>query len=63
MGKIKYIVMSQTTGQNYCVKVPNKSFENVADFKYLRMELTDEITIYEEIESRLNMGSGCYHAV
>jgi hypothetical protein len=63
MEKTKYIFMSQTTGQNYCVKVSNKSFENMVEFKHLGMALTNENTIYEEIESRLNMGSACYHAV
>jgi hypothetical protein len=34
-GKTKYMFMSrhQTTGQNRCIKVTNKSFENVVKFK------------------------------
>jgi hypothetical protein len=51
--KTKYMFMShhQTTKQNYYIKVANKSFENVAKFKYLGMKLTNQNYIHEKIKS------------
>jgi hypothetical protein len=54
---------SQTTGQKYTIKIANKSFEDVAKFKYLRTTLTDKNHMHEEIKSRLNLGNACYHSV
>jgi hypothetical protein len=61
--KYKYMFTSrhQTAEQSNYIRVANKSFENVAKFKYLGSTLTN--CIYEEIRSRLNSGSACYHAV
>jgi hypothetical protein len=44
----------QTTKQNYCIKVANKSSENVANFKYLGMTLTNQNCILKEMKSRIN---------
>jgi hypothetical protein len=56
-------LITETTGQNHYIKVANKSFENVAEFKYLGTMSTNEKCIHEEIKRRLNMGNSCYHAV
>jgi hypothetical protein len=53
----------QTSGQSNYIRVANKSFENVAKFKYLEATLTDQNCIHEEIRSRLNSENACYHAI
>jgi hypothetical protein len=53
----------QKAGQRQSIKIANRSFEDVARFKYLGTMLTDQNYIYEEIKSRLNMGNACYHSV
>jgi hypothetical protein len=51
------------TGQKHSIKIANRSFEDEAEFKYLGTILTDENHMHEEIKSRLNSGSACYHSV
>jgi hypothetical protein len=46
-----------------CCQVANKSFEYVAKFRSLRTTFTNQNYIHEEIRSRLNSGSACYHVV
>jgi hypothetical protein len=41
----------------------NKSLENVVQFKYLGMALTNQNCIYEGIKRRLNSDNACYHLV
>jgi hypothetical protein len=49
-------------GQKHSIKIVNRSFEGVATFKHLGT-LTDQNCKPEEIKSRLNSGSACYHSV
>jgi hypothetical protein len=53
----------QNAGQNHDIKVANRSFENVAQFKYFGTTITDQNLIQEEIKRRLNSDNACYHSV
>jgi hypothetical protein len=43
--------------------VVNRSFKNVAQFRYLEVTVTNTKLIHEEIKSRLNLGIACYHLI
>jgi hypothetical protein len=63
--KIKYTLMSrsQKIGQKHSIKVANRSFEDMAKFKYLGRTRTEKNWMHEEIKSRLDSGNVCYHSV
>jgi hypothetical protein len=63
--KTKYMLLScqQNVGQNRDIKIANRSFENVSEFKHLGMTVTNQNLIQEEIRRRLNCGNSCYHSV
>jgi hypothetical protein len=53
----------QNVGQNRDIKLGNRSFENVLQFKYLGTTVTNDNLVQEEIKRRLNSGNACYHSV
>jgi hypothetical protein len=63
--KTKYMVMSrdQNAGQNHNIKVENKYFERVEQFKQLGITPTNRNSIQEEIKSRLKSGNACSHSL
>jgi hypothetical protein len=44
-------------------KIGNRSFENMSQFKYFRMTVSNLNLIQEEIKRTLNSGNACYHSV
>jgi hypothetical protein len=63
--KIKYMLMSrsQKMGQKHSIKIANRSFKDVAQFKYLGTTLTDQKYMHKAVKKRLNSGNACYHLV
>jgi hypothetical protein len=63
--RTKYMVMSgdRNVGQNDNIKLDNKSFERVEQFKYLGTNLTNRNSIQKEIKGRLKSRNACYHSV
>ena len=53
--KTKYMVMSgdQNAGRSHNMKIDNRTFGMVEEFKYLGITLTNQNSIQEEIKSRL----------
>jgi hypothetical protein len=49
--------------QDHDIKIANRCFENVAQFKYLGTTVTVQNYIQKEIKSKLNSGNVCYHSV
>jgi hypothetical protein len=59
------MVMSrdQNAEPNNNIKIDNKFFERVEQFKYLVPTLTDQNSVQEEIKCILKSGNACYHSV
>jgi hypothetical protein len=62
--KTKYMLLSrqQNVGQHRDIKIANRSFENVSQFKYLGTTCNKSNLIEEEIKKRLN-SHAYYHSV
>jgi hypothetical protein len=52
----------QNGGQNHDIKIANRSFENVAHFKYLRATVSNQNSIQEDIKRKLNSGNAWYYS-
>jgi hypothetical protein len=50
-------------GQNRDIKIANRSFENVSQFKYFGRTVTNQNLIHDEIKRRLKSGNVCFHSV
>jgi hypothetical protein len=63
--KTKYILVSrdQNADQIREIKIGNRSFENVSQFKYLGTTVTNQNLTEEEIKGRSNSGNARYHSV
>jgi hypothetical protein len=63
--KTKYMLLSrhQNAGQIYDITIANRSFENVAQFKYVGSTVTNQNLFQEDCKRRLNSSSDCYHSV
>jgi hypothetical protein len=53
----------QNAGQNYDIKIANRCFENVVQFRYLGTTVTNQNLIQKEIKCRFNLSNACYHSV
>jgi hypothetical protein len=53
----------QNVGQNHVIKIGNRFFENVTQFRYLGTRVTSKNLIQEEIKRRLNSSNACYHPI
>jgi hypothetical protein len=53
----------QNIGQNWDIKIANRSFGNVSQFRYLGTTVTNQNLIQKEIKRRLNPGNAYYHSV
>jgi hypothetical protein len=53
----------QNVDRNRDIRIANRSFENVSQFRYLGTIVTNQNLIQEEIKERLNSGNACYHSV
>ena len=63
--RTKYTVMSrdQNAGRSHNMRIDNRSFESVEQFKYLGTTVTNQNSIQKEIKSRLKSGNAIYHSV
>jgi hypothetical protein len=61
--RTKLMSHSQQMGQKRGIKIAKRSFEEVAELKYLGTILRDQTCMREEINSRLHSGNACCHSV
>jgi hypothetical protein len=53
----------QNAEQNHTIKIGDRSFENVAQFRYFGTTVTNQNLILEETKRKLNWGNACYHSI
>jgi hypothetical protein len=60
--KTKYMLLShrQNICQNHYIKIADRCFENVAQFKYLGTTVINQNLIQKEIKRRLNLDNARY---
>jgi hypothetical protein len=63
MKKYMLLFRHQNVGQNRDIQIGNRSFENVLEFKYLEITVTNQILIHKEIKKKPNSGNACYHSI
>jgi hypothetical protein len=63
--KTRYMLLShhQNVGQNRDIKIDNRSFENMSQFKHFGTTVTDQNLIQEEIKRRFNSRNACYQSI
>jgi hypothetical protein len=61
--KYKLLSLHQNAGQNHDIMTANRSIQNVDQFKYLGVTVTNQNLVHEEIKRRLDSGNACYHSV
>ena len=61
--KCMAISRDQDTRRSHSIKTDDSSFDMVEEFIYLGTTITNEISIQEEIKSRLKSGNACCHLV
>jgi hypothetical protein len=57
------VSLRHNVGQNHDINIANRSFDNVAQFRYLGTTVTNQNLIKEEFKRRLNSGNACYQSV
>jgi hypothetical protein len=62
---LRNLLMSRDhhAGENHNIKIGNKPFESVEQFKYLGTTLIYQTFIHKQIKSRLKSGNSCHHSV
>jgi hypothetical protein len=53
----------QKAEQKRSIKIANRCFEDVLKFRYLGTTLTDQNSMQEDLQRRLNAGNACYHSL
>jgi hypothetical protein len=63
--KTYHIFMSHehSTRRNHNIKAANRSFENLAEYKYLGRTPPDQSRVCETIKTRLNSGNTIHHSI
>jgi hypothetical protein len=63
--KTKYMVMSRDKNavRSHTIKIGNRSFEMVEQFKYFGSTLTNQKFIQQELKIRSKSENACYHSV